>query len=102
MSGAKGGLVEDVRSKNAGPFWITIDIFCKDARAFETVCDGLSTAQVAAALKADTAAVQRFDIATLNVIKFRAPREMVQGARNDRDMHGASYAELVRELIDAL
>ena len=31
-----------------------------------------------------------------------APREVVQGARADRDMHGASYGVLIKELIDAL
>jgi len=25
-----GAVVEKVRSKNAGPFWLTIDIFCDD------------------------------------------------------------------------
>ncbi len=95
-------LVQDIRSKNAGPFWITIDVFCADAAAFARLNSALTTAMVAQALNADLARVQRFDIAALNVIKFSAPREVVQGSRADRDMHGASYAVLIKELVDAL
>jgi len=73
-------LVQDIRSKNAGPFWITIDVFCADAAAFARLNSALTTAMVAQALNADLARVQRFDIAALNVIKFSAPREVVQGS----------------------
>ena len=95
-------LEQDIRTKNAGPFWITIDVFCADAAAFARLNSALTTAMVAQALNADLARVQRFDIAALNVIKFSAPREVVQGSRADRDMHGASYAVLIKELVDAL
>jgi len=95
-------LVADIRSKNAGPFWITIDVFCADAAAFERLKSALTTETVAQALGAADTDLQRFDIAALNVIKFSAPREVVQGSRRDRDMHGASYAVLVKELVAAL
>ena len=32
-----------VRSKNAGPFWVTIDVFCGTAEAFETLRAALKT-----------------------------------------------------------
>ena len=38
------GLVREIRSKNAGPFWVTIDVFCRDAAAFEIVRSRLETA----------------------------------------------------------
>ena len=95
-------LVQDIRSKNAGPFWITIDLFCTDAAAFGRLKSALTTAMVAQALHADADSLQRFDIEALNVIKFSAPREVVQGSRADSDMHGASYAVLIKELVDAL
>ena len=104
MSGSKGhsGLVQDIRSKNAGPFWITIDVFCTDNAAFALLCEALSSQAVADALCTPADRLQRFDIAGRSVIKFSAPREVVQGARADRDMHGASYGVLIKELIDAL
>ena len=40
----------------------------------------------------------QFDIRDLNVIKFSFPRPVVQGARADRDMHGAQWAILLAEL----
>lgn len=95
-------LAQDVRSKNAGPFWITIDLFCADETAFQRLTQALTTQAVAHALQTPPDALQRFDIASLNVIKFSAPREIIQGARADRDMHGASYAVVIKELIDAL
>lgn len=102
VDAGSGGFVQDIRSKNAGPFWITIDLFCTDAAAFSALCEALSTQAVADALCTTAERLQRFDIAALNVIKFSAPREVVQGARADRDMHGASYAVVIKELIDAL
>lgn len=95
-------LVQDIRSKNAGPFWITIDLFCTDADAFQRLKSALTTEQVAQTLRTPAHELQRFDIHDLNVIKFSAPREMIQGSRTDRDMHGASYAVLIKELVAEL
>lgn len=93
-----GRIVEKVRSKNAGPFWLTIDIFCGSAAAFQRVSQGVSTDRVAKLFRADATEVKRFDIPSLNVVKFSLPRPAVQGTRADRDMHGASYAALVAEM----
>jgi hypothetical protein len=93
-----GDQVLKVRSKNAGPFWVTIDVFCGNAAAFQAAVGRLETARVAALFHADLAAVKRFDIADLHVIKFSIPRPVVQGSRWDRDMHGAQWACLLEEL----
>jgi hypothetical protein len=95
---ALGSIVKKVRSKNAGPFWLTIDIFCGDAKAYGQVVTRLTTATVARALGADTQNLKRFDIPALHVVKISLPRPTVQGAVNDRDMHGASWAALVAEI----
>lgn len=86
-----------VRSKNAGPFWVTIDIFCGSKAAFDAVSTKLSTEQVAALYRARPETLKRFDIADLNVVKFSLPRPVVQGSREDRDMHGAGWAVLLEE-----
>ncbi|MEM6386003.1 MAG: DUF4387 family protein [Pseudomonadota bacterium] len=93
-----GELVKKVRSKNAGPFWLTIDIFCGDASVFEQVSQGLSTDRVAKALQTDLSTIKRFDIADLNVIKISLPRPVIQGHAHDRDMHGAGWASVIEEL----
>lgn len=93
-----GDVVGKVRSKNAGPFWLTIDLFCEDAVTFQTVVEGLSTGQVAETFGADTQAIKRFEISDLNVVKFSLPRPTTQGAIDDRDMHGASWAALLADV----
>lgn len=92
-----GDIVQKVRSKNAGPFWLTIDIFCGDSKTFEEVADLLATGQVAQLFDVPTQAIKRFDIADLNVVKFSLPRPSIQGSRQDRDIHGASWAALLAE-----
>lgn len=87
-----------VRSKNAGPFWLTIDIFCETEAAFGTLTQSLSTDRVAALYGQPVDAVKRFDIADLKVIKFSMPRPVVQGSREDRDMHASQWGWLLAEL----
>ena len=91
-------LVTNVRSKNAGPFWITIDVFCGSDTAYNTLNRLLSTAYVAAIYKQPATAMKRFELPELNVLKFSFPRPVVQGSRYDRDMHGAQYSVLLAEL----
>ncbi|MFK5979844.1 MAG: DUF4387 family protein [Rhizobiaceae bacterium] len=93
-----GKLVAKVRSKNAGPFWLTVDIFCGSPEAFEMIVNGVSTDRIAKLLGAEPTDIKRFDIASLNVVKFSLPRPNVQGSIHDRDMHGASWAALISEL----
>ena len=91
-------LAAKIRSKNAGPFWVTVDIFCGDAERFEEIRHRLHTETVCARLQADPATVKRFDIESLDVIKFSVIRPAVQGSRFDRDMHGAQLAVLFAEM----
>lgn len=87
-----------VRSKNAGPFWLTVDIFCGSPQAYAQITESLSTERVAAAFQTDAATLKRFDIKSLNVIKFSLPRPVIQGDITDRDMHGAGWAPLIAEI----
>ena len=91
-------IADKVRSKNAGPFWLTIDIFCGGPDAFRQIRDGLSTDRVATALRVPAETIKRFDIEALNVIKISLPRPVVQGHIADRDMHGAAWASVIAEL----
>ena len=93
-----GSLVSKVRSKNAGPFWLTVDVFCDDAATFARVCEGLKDAEVARLFGVEQQLLKRFDIPSLNVVKFSVPRPVVQGTRADRDMHGAGWACLLEEM----
>lgn len=91
-------IVEKVRSKNAGPFWLTIDIFCGSKNAYDTTITKLSNTKIASTLSVDESTLKRFDIPSLNVIKISLPRPTVQGSVRDRDMHGASWATIIGEM----
>ncbi|WP_394197161.1 DUF4387 family protein [Litoreibacter albidus] len=93
-----GDIAVKVRSKNAGPFWLTVDIFCGTPEVYAQVCAAVTSTRVAALFKADPAVVDRYEMASLNVLKLSLPRPSIQGTRQDRDMHGASFAALVAEL----
>ncbi|MEO0919040.1 MAG: DUF4387 family protein [Pseudomonadota bacterium] len=93
-----GALAQKVRSKNAGPFWLTIDIFCGNQKTFARIAQGLSTERVANALQTEPEVIKRFEISNLNVIKLSLPRPIVQGHARDRDMHGAAWASIISEL----
>lgn len=92
-----GALVEKVRSKNAGPFWITVDVFCGTPEVYARVAPALASQSVARLFDTPLQTLKRFDIEDLSVIKFSFPRPDVQGSAGDRDMHGASWAALLAE-----
>ena len=93
-----GEKVSRIRSKNAGPFWITIDIFCGKNEVYEDVCVNLDNSKIANLLRVKGQDLKRFDIEQLNVIKFSFPRKIPQGHILDRDMHGAQIAVLLSEM----
>ncbi len=93
-----GEIVDKIRSKNAGPFWVTIDIFCGSTERYEEVLERLTTQQISNCLQLDSSVIKRFDLADLYAIKISFPRPIVQGSAGDRDMHGAQYAVLLAEL----
>lgn len=78
-----------IRSKNAGPFWVTIEIFCDSQESYEKIKNSpnLTKEKVAALYQADPALVKRFDADNLWVVKFSYPRPKPSGHRYENDMH---------------
>jgi hypothetical protein len=76
-----------VRSKNAGPFWITIDIFFATDADYAAYHDDITADGVAAAYGVDESTVKIFGIPNLRVVKVSFPRPVPQGSAYDRDMH---------------
>jgi len=89
LSRTIGDVAELVRSKNAGPFWQTFDIFCDDDRAYaELSGDGVITAErIGAAYHVDPATVAVFWLPDIRVIKVSVPRPVSSGSALDRDVH---------------
>ena len=93
-----GEKVKKIRSKNAGPFWITVDVFCGDKKVYKDVRNKLKNSKVSSLFMISEQDLNRFEIDNLNVIKFSFPRKTIQGDIFDRDMHGAQLAILLSEM----
>jgi hypothetical protein len=85
-----GEVCRRVRSKNAGPFWITIDLFFDGEDNFRRYRDSdmLGPAVIAALYDTDAKLVKQAPVDSLQMIKISYPRPRPQGWAGERDMHG--------------
>ena len=93
-----GEIVTQVRSKNAGPFWLTIDIFCANESILKQISEYLPAERIATLYGTSVNLIKKFEISDLCVLKISLPRPVIQGSREDRDMHAAQYGWLLAEL----
>ena len=93
-----GEIVTQVRSKNAGPFWLTIDIFCANVSILKQISEYLPEERIATLYGTSVDLIKKFEISDLCVLKISLPRPVIQGSREDRDMHAAQYGWLLAEL----
>lgn len=77
-----------LRSKNAGPLYITFDLIFPDRETMEYVKDRLDAAQIAAAYDADPQTVQIIPYGVVNSIKITFPRKHISGSLADDDIYG--------------
>lgn len=86
---ALGDLAEIVRSKNAGPFWMTLDVIFTDRSVYEWVTgqQTITARTVGHLYRVDPTTVHVFYLPDINVIKASFPRPMPQGSITDSDMH---------------
>ena len=87
-----------VRSKNAGPYWITVDLFFKDAEHYGrwAASGALQPEAVARVFGVAAGNVKRFEVPQLQVVKLSFPRQVPQGGVHERDMHGGQqYVRLL-------
>jgi hypothetical protein len=88
-----GDFATEIRSKNAGPFWVTMETFMPDETGYAIAADeGFINERLISELygvPADT--VQIFRIPTLNVVKISFPRPVTQASLRDRDIHAGQH-----------
>jgi hypothetical protein len=97
-----GDIAAVVRSKNAGPFWVTLDVFFRNDADFAHVRDAdvLTAEKVGELYAVDPALVKRFELPEINAMKFSMPRAVVAGSFEDRDLHaGQQHVPLASLLI---
>jgi len=84
-------LAHVVRSKNAGPTVLTIDIFFNDAQAYARAASSaqLSEAAVAALYQRAARDVRRTLLPSIQAMKFSMPRRICAGDPGDGDVYGA-------------
>ncbi|MDX6339472.1 MAG: hypothetical protein QOG05_6812 [Streptosporangiaceae bacterium] len=85
-----GELAGQVRSKNAGPFWITMDVFFRSEPdyAFVTTSGVLSPQAIGRLYDVDPATVKYFELPGILAVKISFPRPVTAGSFGDRDLHG--------------
>jgi hypothetical protein len=89
-----------VRSKNAGPFWITLDLMFRDAGAFDRYArsPSLDAATIAGLYGVDATQIKHFALRDLLVLKISYPRAVPQGGALERDMHGGQQYVRILDL----
>lgn len=87
-----------IRSKNAGPFWVTIDLFFDGEEKFRQYRDSpmLGPQLFARLFGTNPDLVKRIPVDGLHMIKISYPRPNPQGWMRERDMHaGQQFARLL-------
>ena len=93
-----GEMAQLIRSKNAGPFWLTIDVMFDSVETYESVKRSgvITQTAIAKALRRDThdLIITMHDAAL--AVKVSYPREHSSGAPRDSDVFGGQqYAGLL-------
>lgn len=79
-----------IRSKNAGPFFLTFDILFEDEEHYQLVkaSQSLNVQAFAARYACPAEAVRFFVYDNARAFKFSIPRPLPQGDLGDGDLHG--------------
>lgn len=93
-----GDLAVLVRSKNAGPFWLTIDVMFDDEQNYRRVRDSdvINRRAIAQMFRRDPADIIVVNHDAALAIKVSFPRPHSSGSKYDSDVYGGQqYAPLL-------
>lgn len=82
-------LAKVVRSKNAGPTLVTIDVLFADARSLERALPAFDAAAIARLYGLSPREIKVIPVVPALAIKVVMPRRLVAGEPGDRDVYGA-------------
>lgn len=88
-----------IRSKNAGPFELTIDLMFEDRASYDRVRDSgaVTVESIAQLYGLDPSVIQYFEADVAMALKFSFPRPSVSGSLDDTDLFGGQFhSPLVR------
>lgn len=89
---------ETIRSKNAGPFWVTLDLFFRNRDDFELYSrsEQLGQAAIGRIFGVGAELVKIFPVPSLNMMKISYARPQPQAWMGERDMHsGQQFVRLL-------
>jgi len=92
-----------VRSKVAGPFWVTIDLMFDSQESFDQYAEGpaLSAEVIGRIYRVDPGSILLYPVPQLQVLKISYPRRSPQGSVEERDLHsGQQYTYLLDHPLD--
>ena len=87
-----------VRSKVAGPFWVTIDLFFDGPENYGKYHDhpAIQPEALAKIYETEPSLISIYPVESLNVVKISFPRAQSQGGVAERDLHsGQQYVYLL-------
>ena len=84
-------IVDVIRSKNAGPFTLTLDLIFKKDEDFERVLNApiFNSKHIAEIYKVNASEVKIHPFKRINGIKISMPRSISSGAPGDNDVYGS-------------
>ena len=93
-----------IRSKDAGPFMLTLDLFFADEHARRAFLESgvLSAARIGELYRVDPALVQVFDMGDIGAMKISFPRPVPSGEFGDTDITGGQQYALLVDMIAEL
>lgn len=92
-----------IRSKVAGPFWVTMDLFFDDADRFSKYHNhpAIQPEAIAKLYQTRPELVSIYPVKSLSMVKISYPRLTPQGGVVERDMHsGQQYVHLLDVELD--
>ncbi len=97
---------DQVRSKSAGPFWVTVDLFFSNEAYYKRYkhSETLGPELFESLFSANPESVKRFAVDALRVVKISFARPRPQGWVHERDLHaGQQYVRLLNvELAESV
>lgn len=77
-----------LRSKNAGPLFITFDLIFHNKEDMEYVHKNLKKSDIASAYEVDESKIELIAYSVVNSIKITFPRKCISGSIKDFDIYG--------------
>jgi Domain of unknown function (DUF4387) len=103
MTRTLGQAAQLIRSKNAGPFWLTIDVFLATDAEYDAARTSMLTDRdhLASTYAIRPSDIEIYAIDSLRAIKISFPCPVPQGSPGDTDQHaGQQYVRLLDIPLD--